>query len=88
MIFSWTKEDSFNLKRIADAICKLASIEVIDRNHQPNKLNIEVTDQSLEALANNEAEANENRLAKKLNEDNDRFWPEDNLSLSELEDLQ
>lgn len=87
MIFNWTKEDSFNLKRIADALCQLASIEVVDKNHQPTVLAVEVHDESLEAMAEREAEENSDKVKGKLNENNDRFWPEDNLTLEELDNM-
>lgn len=87
MIFNWTKEDSFNLKRIADALCQLASIEVVDKNHQPKSLAIKVHDESLEAIAIREAEENSDKIKNKLNTDNDKFWSEDNLTLEELDTM-
>lgn len=89
MLFNWTKEDSFNLKRIADALCKIASIEVLNIGQQSNELKIEVNDESLELIAAREAEERSMEINSKLKVDNSNaFWPEDRLTLEELEDLQ
>lgn len=90
MLSLLSKEDSFNLKRIADALCKLANIQVLHIGEEAKELKIEVVDESLEAMAERESiEARDSANAVLIQNKNNSnpFWVEDNLPLWQLEDL-